>query len=760
MIVIGFIPSIRSETLKLASKSQTDYQIIIPDKPIKSEKKAASELKKHLKMIAGVEFLIKTCSELNDIEGGKYIFVGPSLEVKRRLSNLPWDTMGTDRIIIKNVNDQLIIAGGRPRGTLYATYTFLEDVLGCRWWTSTESYIPHKKDILLSNLDIDYEPEIKDYRVSYYNDVTHNAEFCAKLKVTGPYASVSRCSEYGGGIKIIPRSSHTHLVLLPPDKYFNEHPEWYGMNDRRTPHCLCLANPEMRMEMIAVINQLLDKPENQEDNVYVMLSAPDGGRHCKCRKCQSLVKNEGALSGPFVIFESTVAEEVRKKHPNVKFTSVLYWSTIKPPKHAKYENFTLKFCTSFFSMCDAVNSPFNMKRWQDYLKWREIMPNNKFWGMDYNTIFRDYLQPFPFLKVAADNIKIFANNGATAYFMHGDGHCSLGDFNALRAWTIAHILWNPKLNYNELEREFLNGYYGVAAPYIQKYLELLHNAAVQDNKFHLDFEDRGMGFLNAKIIIEAAKLFDHAINAVNDNPKLKERVRKIRCSILYAAIKFALRGDFSFEKEKIFGFSSLDTAIDELEYLIRKYKPYRISVGSKRPLSRPENLLKLLRKANAGGKEWQDEPGILSIFNFQEPDAVVYGAKIIEDPKATNGLTVLFSREGSWDLNYTLSQLLKANSTYVLNVRVRCKNLENISNDKPVFQFGFSNRTEGTIKRIVTRGEILDDQYHTYKLRLSPQKLRAPKSKKSACVWGGTLMKNANVVIDRMFITHNSIQSE
>ena len=52
----------------------------------------------------------------------------------------------------------LILAGGRDRGTVYAVYSFLEDVVGCRWWTESASFIPRMPDLSIPALRVRYVP--------------------------------------------------------------------------------------------------------------------------------------------------------------------------------------------------------------------------------------------------------------------------------------------------------------------------------------------------------------------------------------------------------------------------------------------------------------------------------------------------------------------------------------------------------------------------------------------------------------------------
>ena len=51
------------------------------------------------------------------------------------------------------IGKKLIIAGGKDKGTLYGVYTFLEDYLGCRKYSSKVSFIPENPVITLNPVD-------------------------------------------------------------------------------------------------------------------------------------------------------------------------------------------------------------------------------------------------------------------------------------------------------------------------------------------------------------------------------------------------------------------------------------------------------------------------------------------------------------------------------------------------------------------------------------------------------------------------------
>jgi len=92
-------------------------------------------------------------------EGKSRLLVGPGA-AKLAQADFSTDGLGTDGIVIRNLGDDLILAGGHPRGTLYAVYTFLEDMLGCRWWSSKVSTIPKKSTIVVRGQYVSRSPAL------------------------------------------------------------------------------------------------------------------------------------------------------------------------------------------------------------------------------------------------------------------------------------------------------------------------------------------------------------------------------------------------------------------------------------------------------------------------------------------------------------------------------------------------------------------------------------------------------------------------
>ena len=78
----------------------------------------------------------------------------------------------------------LILAGGRPRGTLYAVYRFLGDEIGVRWWSPFEQHVPRRPTLKIAAMDRSGEPRFhyRDIHLVYASD---GGRFAARNRLNG-----------------------------------------------------------------------------------------------------------------------------------------------------------------------------------------------------------------------------------------------------------------------------------------------------------------------------------------------------------------------------------------------------------------------------------------------------------------------------------------------------------------------------------------------------------------------------------------------
>ncbi|MGD8786039.1 MAG: DUF4838 domain-containing protein, partial [Phycisphaerales bacterium] len=243
LFVAGCKQTTKDGTVTIAENGKVKAAIVIAEDAAEPERHAASELAEFLNQITGAKFEI--VHKVTDEKS--CLFVGPKA-AKLADTDFSTDVLGADGIIIRTIGNNLILAGDHPRGTLYAVYTFLEEQLGCRWWNSTESTIPKKQTLKVSRLDIRYTP-VLEYREPFWFDA-FDGDWAARNKCNG---NRPRLGEKHGGKHIYEGFVHTFYRLIPPDKYFKEHPEWFSeIAGKRTYKRaqLCLTNEEMRKELV------------------------------------------------------------------------------------------------------------------------------------------------------------------------------------------------------------------------------------------------------------------------------------------------------------------------------------------------------------------------------------------------------------------------------------------------------------------------------------------------------------------------------
>ena len=226
----------------IASKGKAQATIILGTDATETEKYAASQLQTYLKRVTSADFNISNDPSVK----GSRIFVGQTNAVKRLLGDFDWKSLRVDGILIRTIGNDLILSGDRPRGSMYAVYTFLEDQLRIRWWTLFTETVPTKSEVKITKLDIKYKPPFM-YRDIFAKGIFWaDGYFPSHMKTNGTWQSIP--PEKGGHYSILGQV-HTFYELLPPAKYFSAHPEWYSeLGGKRTYQSaqLCLTNEEMK----------------------------------------------------------------------------------------------------------------------------------------------------------------------------------------------------------------------------------------------------------------------------------------------------------------------------------------------------------------------------------------------------------------------------------------------------------------------------------------------------------------------------------
>jgi len=503
----------------LFENGKTDYQIIIGEDASESEQWAAAELQKYLLEISGTSFNIvndQSSTTEHEIIVGYNKHTEILLKDDSKLSDL-----SNESFVIKNVKSNLILAGGKQRGAMYAVFSFLEKQFGIRWYTPSVTSIPKRDSYLFSYLHHQESPSIQVRNDFYYE--AFDPIWAAHNKINGAMGF----REQHGGIEGY-WAVHTFYRFMPPTEFFDEHPEYYSLIDEERVHDkaqLCLTNKDV----LNIVTERLKKVmrENPANLIY-SVSQNDWRNPCQCSNCQRIVNQEEGQAGIMVWFVNQVADKIKDEFPNKYVGTLAYQYTRKPPKNIKpNENVVIRLCS--IECCfahDFKSCPENQEFLSDLEGWSSISPHLYIW--DYVVNFSHYIMPYPNFEVLQQNILTFRDNKSIGIMEQGAYQSRGGEFAELRAYVISKLLWNTECDVNDVIDDFMFGYYGRSGQYIKEYLNLLHNQITHETHIHLGLKPDDKIF-NKEFIKEADILFDKAV-IVAENDKIKKRVELARIS--------------------------------------------------------------------------------------------------------------------------------------------------------------------------------------------------------------------------------------
>lgn len=500
----------------LVKDGRSAYTICFGESPSPSERRGAAELQRFIEEMSGARLPVADRCE----GGGPFVRIGGE------------GRFAPEEYRLREAGRDVLIEGGRLRGAMYGVYGLL-DKLGCRWFTPEVSRIPQRRTIETGPLGEAGKPAF-EYREPYFTEAL-DRDWAARNRTNGAFSRLDDST--GGKVEYFP-FVHSFESLVPPKKYFAEHPEYFSLIDgaRRAERSqLCLTNPDvLRIAVAQVRTWIQEHPAAK----IISVSQNDWEGWCECDRCRRVEEEEGGVhSGPILRFVNAVAAEIEKTDPDKLIDTLAYWYSENPPAKARpRRNVRIRLCP--IGVCEAhpyEQCPRSAYFVKNLKAWAAI--TNQLYIWHYNTNFAHYLAPFPDFDELSADLPLYQRNGVVGIFLEGAYAPGGGGENAeLRSYVMARLLWNPQADVKRDIAEFMEGVYGKAAGPMREYLELLQNEVAP--------APRGPGqhvwifnlpAFSPHFLRQANKLFDEATLAAED-AAVRRRVEKARLSIRYVEL--------------------------------------------------------------------------------------------------------------------------------------------------------------------------------------------------------------------------------
>ncbi|MHC4673012.1 MAG: DUF4838 domain-containing protein, partial [Planctomycetota bacterium] len=522
-----------SVALTLASNGESNYRIVIPKTASTQDIKAADDLQLWLQYMTGV--LLPIFADNIPLGDDLPISVGRTGLLTQ--SGLPAANvdLGDEGYGVAVQGEELFLWGGRTRGAINAIYALLEEDLGCRWYTNDHQRIPYMPVLTFTPVERTYQPPLRLRDPFYF--VAFNEDWSLQNRTNAPRAAVRE--EWGGHIDYGNRFVHTLGLIIPPSVYFDDHPEYFRMDEygERHRNQPCTTHPDV-VQIVTqdVLNYLASRPDTE----IVSVSKNDNGWPCLCPTCRAFDEPEGSDMASLLYLVNIVAAAIEQDYPDVMVSTLAYFNTRDVPLTMRpRDNVLIRVCNATDGSWEQPFIPAQQTDFGPILEsWSAAHGRISIW--DYTVNFYHYLAPMPNMEVIGADIPYMVANNAEGIMTQG-AYQSTGERDWMRSWVIAKLLWDPSRDWFELMQDFIWGHYGNAAPKIAEYNELLrYQGQLYANdlfrppngiRFPMDVSFLTLDFLNS-----ASAIFDEA-EVLAENDQVLHRVERERLPIMYVKLE-------------------------------------------------------------------------------------------------------------------------------------------------------------------------------------------------------------------------------
>jgi len=511
--------------LELARGGRSGYVVVRPREADAAELFAARDLALYLGKATGAAFRVVAEGDAS-ARGAPKIYVGATDFAAER--GIETAKLGREEWVMRSVDRDLILTGGRPRGTLFAVYEFLEDQVGCVWLDEDTEVVPKLDVLAVPRLRVRDKPAFwfrQIYTLAPRLWPGTGAGFRLRNKASVGLAAGG--SPHSGS----PGACHTFYAYSKD--WPEDEPELFSMNqvgerDRATsgsgPGHMCLTNPKVPKLVAAKLKKFIERDRQAATRdgtfppVVYDISQNDNNQYiCLCPECRKLTEAEGSASGLMIHFINQVADAVRDSHPDVLVQTFAYTSTQKPPKTLKpRDNVLIRLCHlggefrgelggEYFK---PVRDPAN-RYFRDYIReWGRRARHLAIW--DYWILYREeFPNPYVNASLLKADIEAFRKNRAETVFIECEAP-ETTSFFALKRWLGYKLLDDPDQPDAPLIETFMRGYYGPASPPMLAYLTYLESRIAQVSERMSLLKASERPYLDLAFFVTSQKYLDEA----------------------------------------------------------------------------------------------------------------------------------------------------------------------------------------------------------------------------------------------------------
>lgn len=441
--------------VKIGGFPISEFSIVTAKEPVSSVQNAATDLCRLIRFATGYELPIVSDDEKTD----HAIILGETSLDCDKIKSARGEVKDDGYALLERDGD-LFISGATARGTMNGVYSFLEDYLGMRFYSDTFTHVraEYVKSVPAGQYTV-FTPAFAGRYNWTVSGETNNQRYAKRTKSTS--------IKYAG--------SHNLGTLSNTGDGFSRQP--------------CLSDKKVFDTVLENLCSQIDKKPNK---TFFHINQNDGGAFCKCAECTAKNKAAGGTAmGSLLMFINDIAAAVKERYPDREIDILTYAykeTTIMPdPEVVKpADNVIIVLCmmdsTCFVHAYNDPDCEHNAISYRNMVNWSKNC--KKFVVYDYTYNFASTEASVgPNIDVMWDNFRAFKDCGLIGLLFEGDHMSETGEFAELRNYLLNRLMWDPgitKADFDKMRAEFMEDYYGEAAPYLSGYIDLMNETSKRE----------------------------------------------------------------------------------------------------------------------------------------------------------------------------------------------------------------------------------------------------------------------------------------
>lgn len=565
----------------LFKDGKSDYSVIISENATEPEKFAAEELVRIYRETTGFTLPIEKDGDKSFNDKDKYISIGDNRIFATSGVDMTGINFNYDGFIIKTVGNTVLLNAKEERAKIYAALDFCSQNLGYEYYAADCEKFVESEEIKLKNLDIVNVPDFQG-RISFSAEVVNDAR--NRLFLRNNNQGTGWKQEYGTSSYWSTLSDQSiPMQILDATEYYSAHPEWFYVPAEKRSEAADKLKEKTEITYEGAIwrfikenmqicyhtaiesigksdgmfetfvTNLIDRYIAVEtDKRFFMLGLADNKNVCDCAGC--VADNEKyTTSGATIRFVNAVAERVEKWRtencPDREIDLVVfaYLSTQDPPvnrlKGGTYEpvsdevvarnNVVIRIAPiesdHYYKFEDKEHNAASARMIGG---WKVCASKFAIWDYSFNFTYR--IAPFPSWNAVAPNYAAYKEMGVVDVLSQSDVPTANRCFGKLDDYVRSKLLWDSSLNYQALAYDFIDNYYGEAAPYITEYydyLQIHYKSFIEKQSGFscLPYDNlQSSVYWPYEVLLNIKSIFDEAYEIISELPEERREIVKDR----------------------------------------------------------------------------------------------------------------------------------------------------------------------------------------------------------------------------------------